>query len=110
MSRRPELEAFAARHGLKFITVAQIVAYRLANERLVRRVAPPMVVLTLNSAFPPSSMMSTVLPPGSAHEYTSFCPLPTPLGVMQGSYRMVRRDLRTITVHHIGAVVLTFPW
>jgi 3,4-dihydroxy 2-butanone 4-phosphate synthase / GTP cyclohydrolase II len=39
MARRPELEAFAARFGLKFITVAQIVAYRLQNERLVRRVA-----------------------------------------------------------------------
>jgi 3,4-dihydroxy 2-butanone 4-phosphate synthase / GTP cyclohydrolase II len=39
MARRPELEAFAARTGLKFITVAQIVAYRLQHERLVRRVA-----------------------------------------------------------------------
>ncbi len=39
MARRPQLEAFAQEHDLKFITVAQIVAYRLANERLVRRVA-----------------------------------------------------------------------
>ena len=39
MARRPELEAFAREHDLKFITVAQIVAYRLANERLVRRLA-----------------------------------------------------------------------
>ncbi len=39
MARRPQLEAFAEEHDLKFITVAQIVAYRLANERLVRRVA-----------------------------------------------------------------------
>jgi 3,4-dihydroxy 2-butanone 4-phosphate synthase / GTP cyclohydrolase II len=39
MARRPELEAFARRHRLRFITVAQIVAYRLANERLVRRIA-----------------------------------------------------------------------
>jgi 3,4-dihydroxy 2-butanone 4-phosphate synthase / GTP cyclohydrolase II len=39
MARRPELEAFARRHELRFITVAQIVAYRLANERLVRRIA-----------------------------------------------------------------------
>jgi 3,4-dihydroxy 2-butanone 4-phosphate synthase / GTP cyclohydrolase II len=39
MARRPELEAFARRHDLRFITVAQIVAYRLANERLVRRIA-----------------------------------------------------------------------
>ncbi len=39
MARRPELEDFAQDHGLKFITVAQLVAYRLAKERLVRRVA-----------------------------------------------------------------------
>jgi 3,4-dihydroxy 2-butanone 4-phosphate synthase / GTP cyclohydrolase II len=39
MARRPELEAFAREHGLRFITVAQLVAYRLPRERLVRRVA-----------------------------------------------------------------------
>jgi 3,4-dihydroxy 2-butanone 4-phosphate synthase / GTP cyclohydrolase II len=39
MARRPQLEEFARRHDLRFITVAQIVAYRLANERLVRRIA-----------------------------------------------------------------------
>ena len=39
MARRPELELFARTHGLKFITVAQVVAYRLARERLVHREA-----------------------------------------------------------------------
>lgn len=39
MARRPELEAFALEHGVRFITVAQIVAYRLRHERLVRRLA-----------------------------------------------------------------------
>jgi len=39
MARRPELEMIARRHGLKFITVAQLVSYRLARERLVKRVA-----------------------------------------------------------------------
>ncbi|HVZ48064.1 MAG TPA: bifunctional 3,4-dihydroxy-2-butanone-4-phosphate synthase/GTP cyclohydrolase II [Gemmatimonadaceae bacterium] len=38
-ARRPQLEAFAARHGLTFITVAQLVAHRLRTERLVHRVA-----------------------------------------------------------------------
>lgn len=38
-ARRPELEEFAALHGLTFITVAQLVAHRLQNERLVHRVA-----------------------------------------------------------------------
>jgi len=38
-SRRPNLEAFAAEHGITFITVAQLVAHRLTTERLVHRVA-----------------------------------------------------------------------
>ena len=39
MARRPQLEKFAAAHGLTFITTAQLVAYRLAHERLVHPVA-----------------------------------------------------------------------
>ncbi len=39
MARRPELHEFAAEHGLKFITVAQLVAHRLTKTRLVTRVA-----------------------------------------------------------------------
>jgi 3,4-dihydroxy 2-butanone 4-phosphate synthase/GTP cyclohydrolase II len=38
-AKRPQLEIFAEEHGLTFITVAQLVAYRLKNERLVHRVA-----------------------------------------------------------------------
>jgi len=30
-----------------------------------------------------------VLVPGQSFEYTSFCPLPTPFGTMQGTYQMV---------------------
>jgi ApaG protein len=32
-----------------------------------------------------------VLKPGESFEYTSFCPLGTPFGTMEGSYRMVTR-------------------
>ena len=39
MARRPELTRFAERHGLTFVTVAELVAYRLANERLVHPIA-----------------------------------------------------------------------
>ncbi len=38
-ARRPDLEAFSKEHGLTFITVAQLVAYRLQHERLVHREA-----------------------------------------------------------------------
>jgi 3,4-dihydroxy 2-butanone 4-phosphate synthase/GTP cyclohydrolase II len=43
MARRPQLERFARLHDLRFITVAQIVAYRLQHERLVQRVAEAML-------------------------------------------------------------------
>jgi ApaG protein len=33
-----------------------------------------------------------VLPPGGAFEYTSFCPLKTKVGSMQGSYQMITAD------------------
>ena len=39
MARRPQLEVFAQEHCLKFVTVAQLVTYRLAKERLVTRLA-----------------------------------------------------------------------
>lgn len=33
-----------------------------------------------------------LLTPGQAHEYDSFCPLPTDVGAMQGAYWMVTPD------------------
>jgi 3,4-dihydroxy 2-butanone 4-phosphate synthase/GTP cyclohydrolase II len=38
-ARRPELETFAREHGLTFVTIAQLVAYRLRTEQLVHRAA-----------------------------------------------------------------------
>jgi len=38
MSRMPQLEAFAAQHGLKMISVAELVRYRIRKEMLVKRV------------------------------------------------------------------------
>jgi 3,4-dihydroxy 2-butanone 4-phosphate synthase/GTP cyclohydrolase II len=39
MARRHELKTFAIEHGLRFITVAQIVAYRLTKTRIIQRIA-----------------------------------------------------------------------
>lgn len=47
MARVPELYSFAARHGLKFINIAQLIAYRLERERFVEREA----VATFPSAY-----------------------------------------------------------
>ena len=38
MARVPDLVAFAAQHGLKMITVADLIRYRLKTERFVRKV------------------------------------------------------------------------
>ncbi len=38
MARRPELERFAKKHGLILLSVADLITYRLARERLVHRV------------------------------------------------------------------------
>ena len=39
MARLPELRRFATKHGLRMITVKDLIAYRMARERLVERVA-----------------------------------------------------------------------
>ena len=39
MSRLPQLEEFAEEHGLKILSIAQIVAHRRHSERLIERVA-----------------------------------------------------------------------
>ena len=39
MSRVPELDKFAKKHNLKFINIAQLIAYRLTRERFVVREA-----------------------------------------------------------------------
>ena len=39
MARMPELEVFAEKHDLKIISVAELVAYRMRKELLVRRAA-----------------------------------------------------------------------
>nr|VFJ99873.1 MAG: GTP cyclohydrolase II /3,4-dihydroxy-2-butanone 4-phosphate synthase [Candidatus Kentron sp. H]VFJ99947.1 MAG: GTP cyclohydrolase II /3,4-dihydroxy-2-butanone 4-phosphate synthase [Candidatus Kentron sp. H]VFK04525.1 MAG: GTP cyclohydrolase II /3,4-dihydroxy-2-butanone 4-phosphate synthase [Candidatus Kentron sp. H] len=38
MARRPDLEQFAARHGLKMGTIADLIQYRMTNEKTVERV------------------------------------------------------------------------
>jgi len=39
MARMPDLEIYARRHKLKIITIADLIRYRLKNDRLVRAVA-----------------------------------------------------------------------
>jgi len=43
MARRPELEAFAKRHSLKMGTIADLIRYRLRNERSIERISEQTV-------------------------------------------------------------------
>jgi 3,4-dihydroxy 2-butanone 4-phosphate synthase/GTP cyclohydrolase II len=47
MARMPDLERFAARHGLLVLTVADLIQYRLQTERLVRKVSERTLRLDL---------------------------------------------------------------
>ena len=43
MARLPDLKAFISRHGFTLITVADLIRYRMQTERLVRRIAAPLL-------------------------------------------------------------------
>lgn len=49
MSRVPELEKFCARHGLKLISVADLIRYRMEHERIIRRAAEGVLVNDLGT-------------------------------------------------------------
>ncbi|MBK9169164.1 MAG: Co2+/Mg2+ efflux protein ApaG [Bryobacterales bacterium] len=50
-----------------------------------------------------------VLEPGESFKYSSWCPLPTPLGVMRGTYHMVTADGREFDVE-IAPFALRAPY
>jgi len=43
MSRVPDLIQFCAKHGLKMVTVAELIRYRMAHERYVQRIGEAML-------------------------------------------------------------------
>ncbi|HKZ51061.1 MAG TPA: bifunctional 3,4-dihydroxy-2-butanone-4-phosphate synthase/GTP cyclohydrolase II [Dehalococcoidia bacterium] len=59
MSRLPQLQVFAARHGLKIVSIVQLIRYRMQQERLVQRVAETVLPTPLGEfkAFAYSSVI-----------------------------------------------------
>ena len=51
MARLPDLEIFAAEHGLKLVTIADLIQYRLRNDFLVYRVASARLPTRYAGAF-----------------------------------------------------------
>jgi 3,4-dihydroxy 2-butanone 4-phosphate synthase / GTP cyclohydrolase II len=62
MARMPDLERFASEHGLLIVSIAELIDYRLQNERLVRCVS--------SGALSPSGL-SEGTPPLAAHVFAS---------------------------------------
>ena len=52
MARMPDLKRFARRHGLRIVTVNEMIKYRLKNERLVTRVAETRLPTPFEPATP----------------------------------------------------------
>ncbi|HZV81386.1 MAG TPA: bifunctional 3,4-dihydroxy-2-butanone-4-phosphate synthase/GTP cyclohydrolase II [Geobacteraceae bacterium] len=51
MARRPDLEIFALAHGIRILTIADIIEYRLRKERLVRRAAEANIPTKFGGGF-----------------------------------------------------------
>lgn len=51
MARVPDLKRFVKQHGLKIITIADLIAYRLKNDSLVRRIAETMLPTAIAGEF-----------------------------------------------------------
>jgi 3,4-dihydroxy 2-butanone 4-phosphate synthase/GTP cyclohydrolase II len=50
MARMPDLEIFGKKHGLRVVTVADLIQYRLQTERLVRRVSEQPLLVDATSS------------------------------------------------------------
>jgi len=51
MARMPDLQAFAEEHGLKIITIADLIKYRLNKESLVRRIVTATIPTKYGGVF-----------------------------------------------------------
>ncbi|MCX7924913.1 MAG: bifunctional 3,4-dihydroxy-2-butanone-4-phosphate synthase/GTP cyclohydrolase II [Fimbriimonadales bacterium] len=51
MARLPQLIEIARKHGLKILTIADLIAYRRQHEKLIRRAAPPVFLPTRYGEF-----------------------------------------------------------
>jgi 3,4-dihydroxy 2-butanone 4-phosphate synthase/GTP cyclohydrolase II len=51
MARLPDLEIFAEKHGLKIVTIADLIEYKMRNEKLVRRVVETRIPTSYGGEF-----------------------------------------------------------
>ena len=51
MARMPDLEVFAEKHGMKIVTIADLIKYKTKKEKLVRRVAETRIPTRFGGEF-----------------------------------------------------------
>jgi 3,4-dihydroxy 2-butanone 4-phosphate synthase / GTP cyclohydrolase II len=113
MARRPQLEVFAARHGLKIVSVAQLIDYRRRRERLVLRASEAMLptrhgpfrAFSYTSPYEPTEAVAFVMGELAASEPVlvrmhSECLT----GDVFGSLRCDCRDQLELAIERIAAV------
>jgi 3,4-dihydroxy 2-butanone 4-phosphate synthase / GTP cyclohydrolase II len=66
MARMPDLERFGKKHGLRIVTIADLIQYRLQTERLVRRATEHVVTLD-QTGTPWRAIAYEVVPHAGAH-------------------------------------------
>ncbi len=61
MARMPDLEQFAAQHGLRIVTIADLIAYRLQTEHLVQALSHGELLLDRTATLWQASVYESVL-------------------------------------------------
>ena len=85
MARRPDLEIFAAKHGIKMGTIADLIQYRMLNEQTVERVS--------------TQPFSTVHGEFTLHRYKEHGSSDTHIALVKGN---PKQGVTTVRVHGLN--------
>jgi 3,4-dihydroxy 2-butanone 4-phosphate synthase/GTP cyclohydrolase II len=119
MARVPDLVPFCGKHGLKLISVAELIRYRMANERIIQRAAMGEIendlghfcVLSYKSSIDPERHLALVHGPVNALDTVlvrmhSHCVYGDVFGSNAcGCQRTLRRAMERIVAEGAGVVV-----
>jgi 3,4-dihydroxy 2-butanone 4-phosphate synthase/GTP cyclohydrolase II len=126
MARMPDLEKFGAEHGLMILTIAELIDYRLQNERLIKKAASgtlkPAVVApaefqahVYHSDVEDNEYLALVLGDVANAEkclvrVQSVCPIGDPFGSPDCDCEtQLRLALRAIATEKLGVFLYVYP-
>ncbi|MEZ5979195.1 MAG: bifunctional 3,4-dihydroxy-2-butanone-4-phosphate synthase/GTP cyclohydrolase II [Planctomycetota bacterium] len=94
MSRMPDLEVFAAKHGLRIVTIADLIAYRRQKERLIEPVQMDLPMPTRYGRFVVHMFRSKI----DGREHLALCTEGMPGPGLDGPREAID-DVVTVRVH-----------